>query len=107
MLLKHGANIEAPDDKGDTPLDWAISFGSGVMVQTMLDHGAVLRSRDADGKTPMERAAKGWDLVKADALAKKGQPFARNPKDMQRIMMLYAMQRDQTKDATKEAVIEA
>ena len=98
VLLDHGADIEAPDDRGDTPLDWAITFGSGVMVQELLRRGAILRGRDADGNRPMERAVKGWDWLKVDVLAKKGQHFPANQKDMQRVMMLYAMNKDQHKD---------
>ena len=98
ILLDHGADIEAPDDRGDTPLDWAITFGSGAMVQELLERGAVLRSRDAEGKTPMERTIRGWDVLKVDVLAKNGQHFPTNPRDMQRVMMLYALKQGQTKD---------
>ena len=98
VLLDHGADMEAPDDRGDTPLDWAITFGSGIMVQELLERGAILRSRDADGKTPMERAVRGWDVLKLDVLAKKGQHFPTNQRDMQRVMILYATKQGQTKD---------
>ena len=98
VLLDHGADIEAPDDRGDTPLDWAITFGSGIMVQELLRQGAILRARDADGKRPMERAVRGWDFLKVDVLAKNGQHFPTNQRDMQRVMMLYAMNKDQPKD---------
>ena len=84
VRLRHGANMEAPDDRGNTPLDWAISFGSGVMVQAILDQEALLRKRDADGKTPMERAVRGWDLLKIDVLAKRGQSLPNNQRDMRR-----------------------
>ena len=98
VLLDHGADMEATDDRGDTPLDWAITFGSGIMVQELLRQGAVLRARDAEGKRPMERAVRGWDFLKVDVLAKNGQHFPTNQRDMQRVMMLYAMNKDQTKD---------
>lgn len=98
VLLDHGADIEAPDDRGDTPLDWAITFGSGAMVQELLERGAILRGRDADRKRPMERAVRGWDVLKIDVLAKHGQHFPTNPRDMQRVMMLYAMKQSQTKE---------
>ena len=102
ILLDHGADIEAPDDRGDTPLDWAITFGSGAMVQELLERGAILRSRDAEGKTPMERAIKGWDVLKVDVLAKNGQHFPTNPRDMQRVMLLYALKQGQTKEGRAE-----
>ena len=97
-LLEHGADMEAPDDNFNTPLDWAITFGSGVMVQALLERGAILRDRDSDGKRPMERAVKGWDVLKIDVLAKRGQPFPANQKDMQRVMMLYAVRDGQIRD---------
>ena len=102
ILLDHHADIEAPDDRGNTPLDWAITFGSGAMVQELLERGAILCSRDAEGKTPMERAIKGWDVLKVDVLAKNGQHFPMNPRDMQRVMMLYALKQGQTKDGKAE-----
>ena len=68
------------------------------MVQELLRRGAILRARDADGKRQMERAVRGWDLLKVDVLAKNGQHFPTNQSDMQRGMMLYAMNRDQIKD---------
>ena len=98
VLLEHGAEMEAPDDSFNTPLDWAITFGSGVMVQALLEKGAILRDRDSDGKRPMERAVKGWDVLKIDVLAKRGQPFPAHQKDMQRVLMLYAMSDGQIKD---------
>ena len=98
VLLEHGAEMEAPDDNFDTPLDWAITFGSGVMVQALLEQGAILRDRDSSGKRPMERAVKGWDVLKIDVLAKKGQSFPTNQRDMQRVFMLYAMKDGQIKD---------
>ena len=102
VLLEHGADIEASDDRDDTPLDWAITFGSGVMVQELLRRGAILRVRDADRKRPMERAVKGWGLLKVDVLSKNGQHFPANQKNMQRVMMLYAMNKDQNKDERGE-----
>ena len=59
ILLDPGADIEAPDDRGDTTLGWAIVFGSGVTAQELLRQGEILRSRDADGERPLERAVQG------------------------------------------------
>ena len=96
VLLDHGVDIEAPDDRGDTPLDWAITFGPGIMVQELLRRG-IPRGRDADGKRPRERAVKGWDLLKVDVLAKDGHHTSTNQKDMQRVMVLYAINKGQIK----------
>ena len=98
VLQDHSADIEALDGRGDSPLDWAITFGSDVMVQELQRQGAILRARDAGGKRVKERAVKGWDLLKVDILAKNGQHYPTNQKDMQRVMMLYAMNQGQIKD---------
>ena len=97
--------MEAPDDRGNTPLDWAIRSGSGLMVKAFLQQRAVLRKRDTDGKTPMERAVKGWDVFKINALAKRGQSFPANQRDMQRVIMLYAMKNNKEQDLPRSAQI--
>ena len=68
------------------------------MMQELLRQGAILRGRDTDEKRLMERAVKGWDLLKVDILAKNGQHIPTNSKDMRRVMMLYAINKSQIKD---------
>ena len=97
ILLDLGADIEVGDDRGDTPLDRAIIYGSGVVVQVLLKR-VVLSGRDADGKTPMERAVRGWDVLNVDVLAKNGRHFPTHHRAMQRVMMLYTMRQGPTKD---------
>ena len=40
LLLEHGANIDAENYEGQTPLDVALAFGRHKMVQFLLEHGA-------------------------------------------------------------------
>jgi ankyrin repeat protein len=67
MLLKHGADVDAVDDQGNTPLHEAagqgmpVSMGSGdpdlaEVMDTLLRHGADPRLRNDDGQTPLELA---------------------------------------------------
>ena len=46
------------------------------MVQELLKRGAVLRGRDADRKTPMERAVRGWDVLKVGCLGEEWAAFS-------------------------------
>ncbi len=57
MLLDSGANIEARDDEGDTPLIRAASFGQTETFELLLDRGAKISVRDKRGMTPLIAAA--------------------------------------------------
>ena len=52
VLVEHGAKLEASDDRENSPLDWAISFGSGVMVQALLEQEALLRNEMLTERRP-------------------------------------------------------
>ncbi|MCX6360555.1 MAG: ankyrin repeat domain-containing protein [Armatimonadetes bacterium] len=55
-LLAAGADIEAPDAKGETPLRRAVNCGKEPMVRLLLAHGADPRSQDKHGKTALDAA---------------------------------------------------
>ncbi len=58
LLLDHGADIEAMDDKGRTPLHEAVEFNTDPAVAAvLLDHGANIEARADEGITPLHRAA--------------------------------------------------
>ncbi|HTW58837.1 MAG TPA: ankyrin repeat domain-containing protein [Terriglobales bacterium] len=56
-LLDNGADIEARDDDGDTPLLWAASFAQTDIFKLLLDRGAKIDVRDRQGNTPLIAAA--------------------------------------------------
>ncbi|KAL7956687.1 ankyrin repeat-containing domain protein [Trichoderma compactum] len=68
LLLDQGANIEAKDDDGDTPLISAIRIGNGNagVVKLLLDRGADVEVEDEYGNTPLQFAKRqGYeDVVK-------------------------------------------
>lgn len=78
-LIKAGADLEATDDNGRTPLIWAAMQGaqSGVavgdfMVKVLLDAKAKVDARDNIGRTALHYAAEqGYDPIVA-ALLKAG-----------------------------------
>jgi hypothetical protein len=57
-LINHGANLEVPDNKGNTPLMQAIVSGQEEMVPLFWKHGADFRVRDRRGETPFLLASR-------------------------------------------------
>ena len=49
ILLERGADIEAKDNTGKTPLWWAFHAGKDVAVKLLLEHGADVRTKGSDG----------------------------------------------------------
>jgi ankyrin repeat protein len=56
MLLKGGGEINATDNRGQTPLHGAAFWGWTPVVQFLADHGARLDAKDTQGKTPLDSA---------------------------------------------------
>jgi ankyrin repeat protein len=58
MLIDRGANVNATDKLGMTPLLWAASsdFGDPAMVELLLKAGAKADARNRDGRTALELA---------------------------------------------------
>ena len=58
--LKAGADLEARDEDGNTPLHWAArTTGTPAVIEALLKAGANPNARDRDGKTP-------WDLLQSN-----------------------------------------
>jgi ankyrin repeat protein len=59
LLLEHGADINAQNQIGRTPLHWASIKGALEVVRLLLEHGSDVEVEDYDGKTALEFAADG------------------------------------------------
>ena len=55
-LLPHFPDVDPKDDKGWTPLFYAIQDAQAPAVELLLRHGASARHRDAEGSTPLHYA---------------------------------------------------
>jgi len=56
-LIQQGANIEARDNDGWTPLFTAAQYGHDQVVRTLIEHGANVEAHDDGGWTPLFHAA--------------------------------------------------
>lgn len=53
LLIKHGADVNYSDDRGDTPLMWAAAYGHVNIVAALLRAGADATLQDCDGATAL------------------------------------------------------
>jgi ankyrin repeat protein len=56
LLSLAGANINKPDNQGNTPLHLAAKRGNNHVVKSLYKLGASLNLRNKDGKTPLDIA---------------------------------------------------
>ncbi|KAB5518047.1 ankyrin repeat-containing domain protein [Coniochaeta sp. 2T2.1] len=56
LLIRYGANVNAPGYNGETPLHHAAHYGFTGITETLLDHGADINSRTSHGSTPLYAA---------------------------------------------------
>jgi hypothetical protein len=62
-LLRKGANVNARDENGTTPLHWAAFLGHVDVVRLLLERGAEVNARSKGGWTPLHYAADA-DIVR-------------------------------------------
>ena len=73
MLLNHGADINAMEDKlKSTPLGWAARFGNKDLAEFLLDRGADPNLAGAPWATPLAWAEKRGHTEIAEILREHG-----------------------------------
>ena len=72
LLIEHGAEVDARDEFGTTPLHAAVVRGSLDVVRLLIELGADIEAKSADGVTPLHVAAFYNLLGVARILIEKG-----------------------------------
>ncbi|WP_339048910.1 ankyrin repeat domain-containing protein [Candidatus Mesenet endosymbiont of Phosphuga atrata] len=72
-LLEQGANVNAENLNGSSPLHIAIQHNSSVMIiKMLLEYGAKIDALNRDGRTPLHIAASKRKLIATKELLKNG-----------------------------------
>lgn len=72
MLVSMGADVNATDNLGDTPLHIAARNGRGDIARALIEGGAEVNSRNKAGQTPLGVARESEKYNVADLLNVKG-----------------------------------
>lgn len=72
MLISRGADVNAADGLGDTPLHIAARNGCGQIARALLEGGAEINCRNKAGLTPLSVARENERYNVADLLNEKG-----------------------------------
>ena len=64
QLLAKGADINARDEDGGTPLHGAAFFGQAEVAEMLIQEGADVNARNNNGVTPLDVSALDWETTK-------------------------------------------
>ncbi|PMB63909.1 Serine/threonine-protein phosphatase 6 regulatory ankyrin repeat subunit C [Beauveria bassiana] len=93
LLLEEGADIDAKDKDGRTPLSWAAEQGHEDVVKILLDNSADADPRDYSGRTPLSWAAAAGRTSAFALLLDSGNANADSPDNNGRTPLSYAAER--------------
>ncbi len=88
LLISKGADINAKDEKKNTPLHYAVKSGAMKLVQLLVEAGADVNAKDKRGHSPLYYTIREKDLDTAKLLIVRGADV--NAKDKQGLTALHS-----------------
>ena len=80
VIIKSGADLEARDHIGMTPLHWAVDRNDMAAVRLLIRAGARINSKDDDGRSPLHLAVTaGYESIASNLLDMGADPNAKTP----------------------------
>ncbi|PIG89904.1 ankyrin repeat domain protein [Aspergillus arachidicola] len=73
LLLDHGAEVDAADSHGNTPLFYAAGNGSPAIIEILIQYNAQVNATQELGLTPIHAALAGVHPLAIEALLKHGE----------------------------------
>jgi hypothetical protein len=72
LIKSNGDLVNGRDDKGETPLHWAVRMGYLEVARLLVANKADVNAKDKDGETPLHLAAEKGFKMTAEFLVAKG-----------------------------------
>ena len=54
VLITKGADVNAKNDRGETPLHWAVRYRKEETAELLITNGADVHAKNKEGKTPLD-----------------------------------------------------
>ena len=91
-LLEKGANIEAKDFLGQTPLHSICESENRVQaMECLIDHGANIEAKNSNGRTPLHEAAYSDNVEGVNLLLSRGANVKDNKKALRDVPRHYGV----------------